>query len=61
VLEMEMLLWPEQNQLQRDLGLVLARCGKTGPASQMLDSYLRSNPDDPQREDLEQLKNVLLA
>src|SRR4029434_9790249 len=27
VLEMEMLLWPEQNHLQRDLGLVPARAG----------------------------------
>jgi regulator of sirC expression with transglutaminase-like and TPR domain len=61
VLEMEMLLWPDQNQLQRDLGLVLARCGMSGPASRWLDTYLRNNPDDPQREDLEQLRNVLLA
>jgi regulator of sirC expression with transglutaminase-like and TPR domain len=59
VLEMEMLLWPEQNQLQRDLGLVLARCGMSGPASKWLDTYLRNNPDDPQRDDLEQLRNVL--
>jgi regulator of sirC expression with transglutaminase-like and TPR domain len=61
VLEMEMLLWPDQNQLQRDLGLVLARCGMPGPASTLLDSYLRANPDDPQRTDLEQLRNVLTA
>jgi regulator of sirC expression with transglutaminase-like and TPR domain len=59
VLEMEMLLWPEQSQLQRDLGLVLARCGMTGPASKWLDLYIRNNPDDPQRDDLEQLRNVL--
>jgi regulator of sirC expression with transglutaminase-like and TPR domain len=58
---MEMLLWPEQNQLQRDLGLVLARCGMTEPASKWLDTYLRNNPDDPQRDDLEQLRNVLLT
>lgn len=61
VLEMEMLLWPDQNQLQRDLGLVLARCGMTGPASRWLDTYLRNNPDDPQKDDLEQLRNVLLT
>ncbi|HEX8914694.1 MAG TPA: transglutaminase-like domain-containing protein [Humisphaera sp.] len=61
VLEMEMLLWPDQSQLQRDLGLVLARCGMSGPASRWLETYLRNNPDDPQREDLEQLRNVLLA
>ncbi|QOV92025.1 SirB1 family protein [Humisphaera borealis] len=61
ILEMEMLLWPDQNQLQRDLGLVLARCGMPGPASQWLDAYLENNPDDPQREDLLQLRNVLTA
>jgi regulator of sirC expression with transglutaminase-like and TPR domain len=61
VLEMEMLLWPDQHQLQRDLGLVLARCGMPGPASHLLDTYLRANPDDPQRDDLEQLRNVLTA
>lgn len=61
VLEMEMLLWPEQNQLQRDLGLVLARCGMTGPASKWLDAYIRNNPDDPQRDDLEQLRNVMMT
>ena len=61
VLEMEMLLWPDQNQLQRDLGLVLARCGMPGPATQWLDAYLQNNPDDPQRDDLLQLRNVLTA
>src|SRR5438552_4235154 len=44
VLEMEMLLWPEQQHLQRDLGLVLARCGLSHPASVWLDKYLKSNP-----------------
>lgn len=61
VLEMEMLLWPDQLQLQRDLGLVLARCGMAKPASHWLGAYLESNPDDPQREDLEQLRDVLTA
>ncbi len=41
VLEMEMLLWPEQSHLQRDLGLVLARCGLSQPASIWLDRYLQ--------------------
>lgn len=59
MLELEMLLWPEQNQLQRDLGLVLARIGMSRPASQWLDRYLKSNPDDPQKVDLEQLLAVL--
>ncbi len=61
VLEMEMLLWPEHSQLQRDLGLVLARCGMSSQASHWLEMYLRNNPDDPQREDLEQLRSVLTA
>jgi len=59
VLEMEMLLWPEQVQLQRDLGLVLARCGMSQPASLWLDRYLQGNPDDPQKTQLEELLHVL--
>jgi len=61
MLEMEMLLWPKQNHLQRDLALVLARIGLSQPASQWLDHYLRTNPDDPQKGDLEQLLEVLSA
>ena len=61
VLEMEMLLWPEQNHLQRDLGLVLARCGLSQPASAWLDRYLQSNPDDPQKSQLKELLQVLSA
>lgn len=59
VLEMEMLLWPEQSHLQRDLGLVLARCGLSQPASVWLDRYLQTNPDDPQKSQLEELLHVL--
>jgi regulator of sirC expression with transglutaminase-like and TPR domain len=59
VLEMEMVLWPTQGQLQRDLGLVLARIGLAGPASAWLSQYLDANPDDPQKSDLKQLLNVL--
>jgi regulator of sirC expression with transglutaminase-like and TPR domain len=59
VLEMEMLLWPNQDHLQRDLALVLARIGLSRPASVWLDSYLRRNPDDPQKTDLKQLLDVL--
>jgi regulator of sirC expression with transglutaminase-like and TPR domain len=61
VLEMEMLLWPKQDHLQRDLALVLARIGLSRPASQWLDAYLRKNPDDPQKTDLKQLLDVLSA
>jgi regulator of sirC expression with transglutaminase-like and TPR domain len=59
VLEMEMLLWPKQDHLQRDLALVLARIGMSEPASMWLNSYLQHNPDDPQRQDLEQLLEAL--
>jgi regulator of sirC expression with transglutaminase-like and TPR domain len=59
VLEMEMLLWPNHHHLQRDLGLVLARCGMSRPASMWLDRYLRSNPDDPQKSQLRELLAVL--
>jgi hypothetical protein len=47
--------------LQRDLGLVLARCGLSQPASVWLDRYLRTNPDDPQKSQLEELLGVLTA
>lgn len=59
MLEMEMTLWPQQNQLQRDLALVLARCGLARPASVWLDHYLKTNPDDPQHSQLQQLLDVL--
>lgn len=59
MLEMEMLLWPDQRHLQRDLALVLARCGHSRPAGVWLDRYLKSNPDDPQTHELEQLRDVL--
>jgi regulator of sirC expression with transglutaminase-like and TPR domain len=61
VLEMEMLLWPEQNHLQRDLGLVLARCGLSQPASMWLDRYLKTNPDDPQKSQIRELLGVLTS
>ena len=59
VLEMEMLLWPQHHHLQRDLGLVLARCGMSRPASIWLDRYLKANPDDPQKSQLKELLQVL--
>ncbi len=61
MLEMEMILWPNENRLQRDLALVLARCGLSKPARVWLDRYLRANPDDPQTRDLRQLLEVLTA
>lgn len=61
MLEMEMILWPGEIRLQRDLALVLARCGMSQPARVWLDKYLRTNPDDPQKRDLKQLLEVLTA
>lgn len=61
MLELELLLWPEQMHLQRDLALVLARLGRTEQASRWLTRYLTANPEDPQRGDLEQLLEVLSA
>ncbi len=59
ILELEMLLWPDQVHLQRDLGLVLARCGLSRPASIWIDRYLSTNPDDPQKSQLQELLQVL--
>jgi regulator of sirC expression with transglutaminase-like and TPR domain len=59
VLEMEMLLWPDHQRLQRDLGLVLARLGLSQPASLWLGRYLHSHPEDPQNLDLRHLLEVL--
>lgn len=59
MLEFELLLWPDQLHLQRDLGLVLARVGQPRPAAMWLDKYLVQRPDDPQRSDIEELLNVL--
>jgi regulator of sirC expression with transglutaminase-like and TPR domain len=61
MLEMEMVLWPGEVRLQRDLALVLARCGMSQPARVWLDRYLKGNPDDPQNNDLRQLLEVLAA
>jgi regulator of sirC expression with transglutaminase-like and TPR domain len=61
MLEMEMILWPNEARLQRDLALVLARCGMAQPARLWLDRYLKTNPDDPQKRDLKQLLEVLTA
>ena len=59
MLEFELILWPDQLHLQRDLGLVLARIGQPRPAAFWLDKYLEKRPDDPQRGDLEELLGVL--
>lgn len=59
MLELQMVLWPDQLHLQRDLALVLARAGRPEPAGRWLGTYLDANPEDPQREDLEQLLVVL--
>jgi regulator of sirC expression with transglutaminase-like and TPR domain len=61
MLEMEMLLWPDQTHLQRDLALVLARLDRAEAATVWLEHYLEINPDDPQRQDLAKLLDVLSA
>jgi regulator of sirC expression with transglutaminase-like and TPR domain len=55
MLELQMLLWPTQTQLQRDLALVLARIDMPAPASVWLNSYLRANPNDPEHDELTEL------
>jgi regulator of sirC expression with transglutaminase-like and TPR domain len=55
VLELELLLWPEEPRLQRDLAVVLARSGKADVASAWLEHYLALNPNDPQKADLRQM------
>lgn len=59
MLELQMLLWPQQAQLQRDLALVLARIDMPEPACMWLGEYLRANPNDPERDELSQLLTKL--
>ena len=59
MLELEILLWPDQPHLCRDLGLVLARLGQPRSASGWLKTYLDRQPEDPQRSDLEELVAAL--
>ena len=59
MLELEMLLWPDQTHLQRDLGLCLARAGHTSEAGRCLERYLADHPDDPQADDLTDLLTAL--
>lgn len=61
MLELELLLWPDQHHLQRDLALVLARLGASKRASYWLSKYLSSNPHDPQKRDLTELLHALAA
>jgi regulator of sirC expression with transglutaminase-like and TPR domain len=62
ILEIEMLMWPEQAHLKRDLALVLARIGDwPRVAGALLAEYLRENPGDPQEEDLKGLIDILAS
>ncbi len=61
MLEMEMILWPSEARLQRDLGLVLARIGMIEPATAWLRNYLQTHPEDPQKNDLQSLLSVLVS
>jgi regulator of sirC expression with transglutaminase-like and TPR domain len=55
MIELQMLLWPKQAQLKRDLALVLARIDMPKPASMWLGDYLKTNPNDPERDELHSL------
>ena len=59
MLELEMLLWPDQAHLQRDLALCLARVGLGHEAAGFLKRYLAGDPDDPQVPDLRELLTAL--
>lgn len=59
MLELEVLLWPDQTHLMRDLGQVLARDGKFEAAIRWLKRYLAANPNDPQKYDLNCLIDTL--
>lgn len=61
ILELEILLWPEQSKMWRDLGLLLGRIGMNAPAVQWLSAFLMENPDDAQADDLRQLVEILKA
>lgn len=60
VLEMEIVLHPDQIHLIRDLSLVLARIGNKN-AGPLLSLYLSHNPDDAQIESLKDLAETLNA
>lgn len=55
VLELEVVLWPEESRLHRDLALVFAKLGKQDLANEWLEHYLHTNPADPQSADLRQM------
>lgn len=52
ILEMEILLWPDESYLLRDLSLVLAHCGIPAPAAALLAQYIELAPDDPRTDNL---------
>ena len=55
MLELQMLVWPQQPQLKRDLALALARVDMTKPASLWMGDYLKCVPDDPEHDELTDL------
>lgn len=59
LLELQMVLWPEQTHLVRDLGLVLGRLGNAVQAAGLIRRYLSLCPQDPQREELMELVRVM--
>ena len=55
MLEMQMLLYPSERSLDRDLGRVLAQAGRPGPAAKWLSKYIEENLDYSSRFEDKQL------
>lgn len=59
ILELEILLHPEQSHLMRDLGVLLAKDGKTEKSGVWLRRYLSVNPNDPLSDEYRELLEVM--
>lgn len=59
ILELQMLLWPDQDHLMRDYALVMSRAGRGADAIPFLAEYLAKHPEDPQYNDLRELHACL--
>jgi regulator of sirC expression with transglutaminase-like and TPR domain len=59
MIEMEILLWPEQHHLKRDLGLLLDRSGMYCQALSLLDEYIAVVPDAPDITKIKQTSEAL--
>lgn len=60
VLEMSLLLWPDEVVLYRDMGLIMARANiKPAAAKLYLETYLQHRPNDPRAKDFQMLVGEL--